>query len=580
MKLRSPSGIESFVEAAIMSQSGFLDNAYDGVVCIDKSSRITFLNDTFLKIFGYGAKEELLGQPVEILMGEFHARLHSRFVEQSQAEGKDYVAKSLRRLKAKRADGTLITIEIHVSRLTMGGEVYFAAFLRDMTEIERQEEELHQALYYDPLTGLPNANSIARFLDNYFDDSDRVAVRMVVFALDRMHAINTTFGLKGGDTLLKTAAAAIGKIFPDCLMAGRIRGRHFVVITEDSHEMIQSNMALLSEYVSRAFAKTLDLPHSHLLSTVSGGSIELPALANSTEQALKAAELARETAVSRGPGSFAICRDEDLSRSHVKSALPFRISEALENQDFQVYIQPKQSLRHGLCVGGECLIRWIHPDGSATPPDDFIPAAEIAGLISDIGSYVFRTACREIRRLSDHHGALKFSVNTSPIELQDPAFADRIIATLNETGVAANQVELEITETAMTHFAENQLAALNRLRDHGLSISLDDFGTGASSLANLVRLPIDRVKLDRSFVANIENNESAYILVKHAVEIARDLGKEVTVEGVESFEVRELVRLLGADEIQGFYYAKPKTPSAFEDFLFAEGRQRADSSFV
>jgi len=579
MSPKLPIRLDDFIEASILDQSTFLDNAYDGVVCIDRKSRIIFVNGTALRLFGYAEKTDLVGRSVTALMTEFHARQHDDHVAKSLARSTRYVAKGLRRLKGKRADGTVFPIDVHVIRLEMSGEIYFAGFIRDMTEIERQEEELHQALYYDPLTGMPNAHSVARYLDNYFAEASPEPVNLVLLGLDRMHAINTTFGLRGGDTLLKTTARAISKIFDDSLMAGRVRGRHFVVVSRERDYALQRRVSELSNQVSQCFARTLDLPHSHMLATFSGGSIELPRLAQSTEEALKHAELAREAARTRGPNAFIVCRPEDLSKSLNRSTLPFRISEALENKDFQVFIQPKQSLTHGLCVGGECLIRWIHPDGSATPPDEFIPSAEVAGLIGDIGAYVFRVACDQIKRLSQEHGSLKFSVNTSPIELRDPTFYNRVVATIEDVGIRPDQIEIEITETAMTRFSALQLETLSRLRTYGISISLDDFGTGTSSLANLATLPVDRVKLDRSFVENIETNSSAYILVKHAIEIARDLGKLVTVEGVESFEVRELVRLLGADEIQGFFYAKPKTLHAFEEFLLTEGQAKAENCY-
>jgi EAL domain-containing protein (putative c-di-GMP-specific phosphodiesterase class I) len=254
------------------------------------------------------------------------------------------------------------------------------------------------------------------------------------------------------------------------------------------------------------------------------------------------------------------------------AALTHRLADGLQNHELFIVVQPKIGVRNGQVTGGEVLVRWQRPDGSFVRPDLFIPAAESSGLINSIGRFVFLEGTALAQQITKSWALQrKLAINVSPSQLYDYEFVRLVERTFKDFNVDPRAIEFEVTETAVAAFPERVKGSLKDLRALGSTIALDDFGTGQSSLTMLRDLPLDRVKLDRSFLAGLEHDDNAFKLVENSIRMMRDLGYQITVEGVETREMHDMLYALGAQEAQGYFYSKPLPVDQFMTFEFSIG---------
>jgi diguanylate cyclase (GGDEF)-like protein/PAS domain S-box-containing protein len=553
---------------ALISSEAIFHNSHDGIVCMGSDSKIVFANAAAAEMFGFDDISELTGEPVECLMSSDNAAVHHHYVDRHIAGESTPVMNSLRRIQAKKQSGELFPVDIHVFYFTVEGARYYAAFIRDMSEVARQEQALRDLAFADPLTGLPNVKSLEQTLRNIFSETLEKCHVISVIGIDRMRNINGSFGFEVGDEVIRTLANRFAAEFQSARFLGRLSGDQFVLVEEiASSDEVEGYLSILRNRLNELTSTPVTVKDARAKVEVTAGAIDIPNLADTPENAIKHAEMAYGDAKNSARARLLRLTRDRLQDIAYSAALTHQIRDAIQIGEFFIVVQPKIDVRSGRSNAGEVLVRWRRNDGEMISPGVFIPVAEDAGLIDAIGRFVFLEACALLRDTRNGTGALpKLAINVSPNQLLDPEFVRLAETTFDQLSVDPSLVELEITETAVASAPHRVLEALNRLRPMGISVALDDFGTGYSSLTMLRDMPIDKVKLDKSFIDEIDRSEKSFRLVENSIRMMKDLGFTVTVEGVEAREIHDMLFALGVDEAQGFFYSKPLPVDEFSTF--------------
>lgn len=434
------------------------------------------------------------------------------------------------------------------------------------TEVKRRHKANARAdriLHHDPLTGLPNRAGLFLRLENLLELNQLSGTKVAVylFDIDRLGAIKGTHGLAASDELVvQIGQHLLGKIRDSDVLA-RTGSDGFALI--GSQIKTEDGVNVLYEKLASVFNKPFQVGNVRFQVTASAGLAVYPDHATSAEDILSAAELALQEARNAGTNQkrafHSALKENVLEQIDFETAL----SEALDRQQLFLCYQPQICTSTGHTLAMEALIRWRHPEYGLVSPTRFIPLAESAGFINRIGAWVIETACAQLAlwRAEGHNG-LRMAVNLSARQLLDPDLEDTIHSALMRSKLAATDLELEITESALMQDPERAIERLVALRKLGLRLSIDDFGTGYSSLSYLRIMPIHAFKLDRSFVDGIDKNETNLEICSSAIHLARNLGLEIVAEGVETQAQARLLRELGCPILQGYFFARPLTADA------------------
>lgn len=442
--------------------------------------------------------------------------------------------------------------------------VSFRHIRREMTVVARREARLDYGAHHDMLTGLPNR----RMLNDRFIVSRLRPASLAVFFLDldRFKQVNDTLGHAVGDRLLSTIAQRLDSLFNADDTVARIGGDEFLIL---AHFRTQEQIGEIAERILSAFCQTIDLAGArHLLSASVGVSIA-PDHGDDLASLQSAADVAMYHAKSRGRGRWALYSPDMASRKAEKRDIERELHHALSRGQLETWFQPIMGRREEV-KGFEALLRWRHPSLGMVPPSEFIPVAEETGLIVPFGEWVLEQACRacvlwQTNGASGVGVSVGVSVNVSAVQFELPDFAEMVQRILSRTGVAAHLLTLELTETSLIRNVNVAGRHLSTLREAGVHIALDDFGTGYSSLGYLEALPASSIKLDSAFIARATGNQPR--MLRSLLELAHENGLEVTAEGVETPEQREMLRQLGCDRMQGYLYAKPMPAAEITAFL-------------
>ncbi|MCK2125179.1 EAL domain-containing protein [Thauera aromatica] len=476
-------------------------------------------------------------------------------------------------LRLRRADGERRWIELFLApvRSEAGAVTHFVGVLNDVTDRKDAEARLSHLANHDPLTGLPNRNLLHDRLAHAITRRGEGLNAVLFLDLDRFKLINDSYGHDVGDELLRAVAARL----QHCLRAedtvARLGGDEFVVLLED----------LPSVDAAAAIAGKIA---SHLSVPVTVGERELPLAASvgialhprdgsDPQTLLKHADTAMYRAKEAGRGGFCFFAADMNAQALQRLTLENDLRRALENGELEVFYQAQVALDDGRLTGAEALVRWRHPVKGLVPPAAFIPVAEETGLIVSLGEQVLRAACRQLATWQRQGlPRLTVAVNLSPRQFRQPDLVDRVAAILAETGADPDWLELEITESAAMQHAEETIGALRRLREMGVSLAIDDFGTGYSSLSYLKRFPIDKLKIDRSFVQGVPGNGDDAAIVQAIIAMARSLGLALLAEGVESAAQHDFLQAQGCALAQGWLFGRAVPAAAFErDHLAGHG---------
>lgn len=448
-------------------------------------------------------------------------------------------------------------IESHQELTSLYEELYASEeTLREQyDELAQKEKKIHNLAYYDPLTGLANRiNLESHFNDNIFNKQSKSA--MLYMDIDNFKFVNDTFGHYIGDKLLIAVAENIKKVVGDYHVAGRLGGDEFMVITYAYDDI--SEIGMLADKLLKTFETGFFIEDSTISITTSIGIALYPEDGENFNDLLKCADIAMYAAKAAGKGSY-VYFDDYMNESIVKKMkIQSSMKNAIENNEFLLYYQPQYHIESGRIKGFEALLRWNSSEHGFVSPADFIAIAETSGLIIPLGEWVLREACEFIKNLHDMgHKDICISVNVSVIQLKQENFVTMVDSILKEKGLKPSSLELEITESLLIENIELNMKKIKELRDLGVRISLDDFGTGYSSLTYLRELPIDVLKIDKSFIDNIMNDNDKSCLTGTIISLAHDLGLEVVAEGVEEEHQLKYLKCYNCDMVQGYLFSKP-----------------------
>ncbi|MCA3813109.1 MAG: bifunctional diguanylate cyclase/phosphodiesterase, partial [Burkholderia sp.] len=443
------------------------------------------------------------------------------------------------------------------SFITLAMLAFFGVATGLIGKLLGREREMTQLAEYDLLTGLANRYATLRGLRNDVSMPASLSRLGLLFIdLDNFKTVNDTLGHNAGDIVLQMTASRLADAVGDEGSLARIGGDEFVVVMKGDD--VERRAVRLAEAIIRMFGEPFDVRGSSFVLHASIG-IALHTVANESEiDLLKKADLAMYSAKDAGKNCYQFYAPHLSHRADHLMRWEQQLRVALaEGQLFLAY-QPKIDLTHRYITGFEALARWDHPEHGVISANEFISIAESTGLIVPIGDFVIRTACEQIARWRDEgHDTLTLAVNISPVQFWRGDLIETISRTLQETGIDANRLELEITETAMMEYPELVSEKIVALKKLGIRIALDDFGTGYSSLSYLHRFSVDTLKVDRSFVQAIPNDRSVCVMVSSIVHLARSLGLTVVVEGTETEEQITWLSALGEIEAQGFLFSRP-----------------------
>ena len=446
------------------------------------------------------------------------------------------------------------------------GKRQYENHLEDLVK-ERTAEIKHLA-YYDRLTDLPNrvlfADRCAQALAMGQYNQHQVGVLLV--SLDRFKKINDTLGHDAGDVVLTEAAARLRDCVGEADTVARSDGDEFALLLTQVSEA--RNLADVSLSITEAFKPPFQLGRQEVYVTVSIGISVFPLNGDDHSTILRNAGAALYRAKKQGGNNCQFYAADMNAQAVKRLALETSMRRAIENEEFITYYQPVVHMATGEVIGAEALVRWRHPEFGVLPPAKFIGLAEDTGMIVEIGDFVLRTACAQTRAWQDRgFGRLRIAVNVSARHFRQANFLDRVVQTLRDTRLDPVCLELELTETSIMENPEAAAVLLSKIRKLGARVAIDDFGTGYSSLSYLKRLPIDTVKLDRSFVKVATSHPDDAALVIAIITLAHDLGLKVIAEGVETEEQMNFLRLLRCDEAQGYLFSKPVPAEDFESTL-------------
>jgi diguanylate cyclase (GGDEF)-like protein len=457
---------------------------------------------------------------------------------------------------------------------------------RQISQREQAEERIRYLAYYDGLTGLPNRQLFQEHLRNALTAAKHGGhqVGLLFLDLDRFKQVNDTLGHSVGDELLCEVSKRMLRCvrFSDYVAradvaesqteVSRLGGDEFTVLlteisdAQDAAKVAQRSLAEL--------AKPIPVDGYELFTTASIGIAIYPSDGEDPETLLRNADTAMYHAKGHHRNNFQFYTEEMNTTAARKLHLANRLRNVLDRHELSLNYQPLRNAASGSLAGAEALLRWTDPETGPVGPDEFIPIAEDAGLIVEIGEWVLRTACAQARVWqNDGFRAIRIAVNVSAHQLRQPGWPETVARILRETGLSPAHLELEMTETAILQHDDATTTALRELDDMGVGLALDDFGTGYSSLSYLRRFPFDRVKIDRSFVGDITANPEDAVLTAAILAMAQSLDLQVVAEGVETLQQAEFLRERDCDELQGYLLSRPVPPQEFARFLEQEKRE-------
>lgn len=553
---------------------------FSAMVVTDEHGQITLANRAAEAMFGLRARR-MQGMPVDVLFPTYLQPDPAGASTWLHGEDLDAV---LRRephyhLRTLGPKGDVRTLDATRCTWRLGHGHGQAIILRDITEDLDQQATLRQIALFDALTGLPNRASVAETLTARLEATD-APLALALLGLDNFKTINDTLGHSAGDAVLQSVASRLRGFMPPAATVGRFGGDEFALVFAD---VADDELAAHLAEVLRRVGEPVDAGGHpiHLEASIGLALREdaaLPDAPPSASELIARADLALYKAKARGGRQ--VCRYDLGMRREVidRRMLEVELRRAHAHGEFELHYQPQIDLATGLAFGAEALLRWRHPERGLLSPIAFIDTLAGSALALDVGRWIIGQACRDAARWPQVAGRdIAISINLFPGQVHETDLRKDVDEALDSSGLPAGRLELEITETIALKPDDSASRALASLRERGVKLSFDDFGTGFASLSMLQRFPIDRVKIDRSFVRDMLDNRGDAAIVKSIVLISRNMELHVTAEGVENPEQAELLRGIGCDSAQGYLYAPALAPDVFERWLAEQSRDPANA---
>jgi diguanylate cyclase (GGDEF)-like protein/PAS domain S-box-containing protein len=528
------------------------------------------------------AGEKMLGRSRGEVVGktdaDFHdAELAALYVERDREVLESGEVRVIEEDHVPRKDGGMAILRTKkIALLNAEGQAeYLLGVSEDIAERKRAEAQIARLAHYDPLTELPNRvlfqKHLSEALARRVRTGDHLAVHFI--DLDRFKTVNDTLGHPLGDALLRVAAERLRGCVREGDTVARLGGDEFAVVQTGLKDM--TGATRLASRIVEAMSAPFDLQGHHVVIGASVGVAAAPSDGEDADELLKKADMALYRAKADGRGAFHFFERAMDEQLQARRALELDLRRALQAGEFELFYQPLYNLGDERVTGCEALLRWRHPDRGMVSPADFIPLAEEIGLIVPLGEWVLRTACAEAAKWPDH---VRLAVNLSPAQFRDRGLVRTVVSALAASGLPAQRLELEITESVLLQDNQANMQMLHDLKALGVRISMDDFGTGYSSLSYLRSFPFDKIKIDQTFVRDILEDSDAMAIIKAVLDLGASMGIVTTAEGVETLEQLNALRSQGCAEIQGYYISRPAPAAEIAKMLGVERMEFAGAS--
>jgi len=541
------------------------DQSSEAIVVADASHTIVRINRAFTRITGY-QESEAVGQSVRLLTvaestQEFDAdAVYARLTKEGHWEGEAW---------GRRKDGATYPQWLSVSSVRDGNgcATHSITLFRDITVQREAQDRIQRLAHFDPLTDLPNRALLAERARRHITDEHAKSgtLAMLFLDLDHFKNVNDSLGHRVGDILLVAVARRLQSLLSPQDTVSRLGGDEFLLL------LPSASAAQAAEVATRlltAVAQPFQIDPYELTTTLSVGIAMYPADGDSFDTLYQRADAAMYRAKQSGRNRYGFFTADLEARTARALQIENALRRALERNQFELHYQPQVSLTTRQVVGAEALLRWRHPELGMVSPAEFIPVAESSGMIVAIGEWVLHTAVHDAKRWLDMQLPLRaISVNLSAVQFRHPQLPEMVTRCLQQAGLPARRLELELTEGAAVDDPAAALAMMDQLHDRGVRLSMDDFGTGYSSLSYLKRFQIYKLKIDQSFVRDLDDDANDRAIVSAIIRMAQALGMQTTAEGVETNGQLEFLREQGCDEGQGYLFSRPLPADEFEAYL-------------
>ncbi|MEX2128144.1 MAG: EAL domain-containing protein [Xanthobacteraceae bacterium] len=544
-----------------------LNNMSQALCMVDSDQRLIVCNERFVSLFDLDPSGVKPGTPILQLIESMPlahrtpsnlAAVHAR----QEALIRQHAASSYFQ---ELPDGR--TVAISYQPMAEGG---WLATYEDITERRRVEARIAHMAHHDALTDLPNRTLLRERMEQALAGAreNGGSTAILCLDLDRFKGVNDTLGHPTGDALLKAVSERLRRCIGQDGVVARFGGDEFAILQVGGEQ--PKDARLLAERVLEIIGEPYGLDGQHVIAGTSIGIAVAPRDGTSPDQLLKNADMALYRAKSDGRGIYRFFESEMDAQVQARRFVELDLRRAVDAEEFELYYQPLIDLKSNQIVACEALLRWNHPERGLIGPGDFIPIAEEIGLILPIGEWVLRKACTEAYSWPKH---VSVAINLSPVQFKSRNLVQAVILALANSGLSPQRLELEITESVLLEDNEMTLSLLHQLRNLGVSIALDDFGTGYSSLSYLRSFPLDKIKIDQSFIRDLAEHPDSLAIVQSITRLGTSLGMQTTAEGVETKEQLEQLRAAGCTHGQGYYFGRPQ-PARDIARLLGESRPR------
>lgn len=556
---------EEIIEKKLKLSDIVFENTTEGIIITDESGKIISVNSAFTNITGYTFDEIIYQNPRILKSGkhdkEFYSNLWHELKKNGSWKGEIWNRKKSGEIYPE-------WLNLSVAKDSNGKVLNYVALFSDITKIKNSTAKIDYLAHHDPLTNLPNRLLLNARLNKSIEKCNDLSQRLAIFFIDidNFKIINDSYGHSIGDKIINLVAQRLQKNVRKNDTISRIGGDEFIIVIEDILE--KKNIEKIAKKILNDFIEPIKLEEYLFDTTISMGISIFPNNGLNGEDLIKHADTAMYSAKNAGRNQYQFYKDEMTSEIFEKIVMKQEISDAIKNNEFEVHYQPQIDIKTNKIIGAEALLRWNHKTLGVISPDEFIPHAEETRLIIPLGDFVLRTACSFMKRLHEMNLLEdgKIAVNISSIQFKHSDIYKTVLDNLKITNLDANYLELELTESFIMENIEESIMILKNFKEIGVQLSIDDFGTGYSSLSYLKQFPIDKLKIDKSFIAEIPHSLKDIAIAKTIIALAKGLGIKVIAEGVEKINQKEFLELENCDEIQGWFYAKALKEEEFIEF--------------
>ncbi len=545
---------QAFEELEMAAQ--VFETSLHAIIIFSPEGKVLRVNHAFLSLTGFAAAD-VIGMDAETYETTC---LQPGFVDMARASLRStdkWQGESPMRIK----DGSDIAImqSISVIRDPDGRARSTVTIFHDITGQKASEQRLYQLAHFDLLTQLPNRQTLSRKIEQgiAYAAQHQATLAVLLIDIDHFKTVNDSLGHEAGDQMLRVVAERISACIGPHDTVARIGGDEFVVVLEPNEHTI-AQFERVAAQLMESVANPIDVNGTELYVSMSVGISVYPQDGCNSETLLRNADTAMYRAKAGGRNGWRFFDESMAQHAARRLELETALRRSIERNELVLYYQPQRSLKNGKIVGVEALLRWVRPGIGIVPPLEFIPLAEESGLILPIGNWVLQAACRQAAAwLREKNLRMRIAVNIAAKQIHHPAFVEQVRNALRDANLPPDMLELEITESSIIENLEETVSKLGELKSLGVTVAIDDFGTGYSSLSYLKQLPIDRLKIDRSFVKDTPGDADDCAIVRTIIAMSNNLGLAVIAEGVESREQVDFLSGEGCAEIQGYWLSKP-----------------------